>query len=61
MTNSRRIAGLIGPTLIAVTVKEWMNVEIFTSATGPSFTPHVYLNGTLLFVADLAHNLWMRG
>ena len=65
MTNSRRVAGLIGPALIAVTVTEWLNVEIFTSAMGPSFAPHVYLNGTLLFVAGLAivraHNLWTRG
>ncbi len=65
MTNSRYVAGLIGPALIAVTVTEWMNVEIFISAIGPSFAPHVYLNGTLLFVSGLAivraHNLWMRG
>ena len=39
-----------------------MNLGIFTEAMGPSFGPHVYLNGTLLFVAGLAifraHNLW---
>ena len=65
MNDSIRVAGLIGPTLIAVTVTEWMNVQIFTSAMGPSFAPHVYLNGALLFVAGLAivraHNLWIRG
>ena len=65
MTNSTRIAGLLGPTLIAVTITEWMNLGVFTAAIGPSFAPHVYLNGTLLFVAGLAivraHNYWTRG
>jgi hypothetical protein len=61
MTSSTRIAGLVGPTLIAVTITEWLYVDVFTSAMGPSFAPHVYLNGCLLFVAGLAivraHNL----
>ena len=39
-----------------------MNLDIFTAAMGPSFATHVYLNGTLLFVAGLAivraHNVW---
>ena len=65
MTNSRRIAGLVGPTLIAITVTEWMNLGVFTAAIRLSFAPHVYLNGTLLFVAGLAiiraHNHWTRG
>jgi hypothetical protein len=42
-----------------------LNVGIFLSATGPSFAPQVYLNGTLLFVSGLAivraHNHWIRG
>jgi len=62
MTNSTRIAGLLGPTLIALTITEWMNLGVFIEAMGPSYAPHVYLNGTLLFVAGLAivraHNLW---
>jgi uncharacterized membrane protein YhaH (DUF805 family) len=65
MTNSTRIAGLLGPTLIALSITEWMNLGVFTAAIGPSFGPHVYLNGTLLFVAGLAivraHNSWTRG
>ncbi len=65
MTNSKRIAGLVGPTLIAVTITEWLNLDVFVEAMGPSFAPHVYLNGTLLFVAGLAivraHPQWMLG
>jgi hypothetical protein len=64
MTNSRQIAGLVGPTLIAVAVTEYMNLEVFITSIGPAYGPHVYLNGTLLFVAGLAivrsHNLWTR-
>jgi len=64
VTDSTRIAGLLGPTLIAISITEWMNLDVFTAAIGPSFGPHVYLNGTLLFVAGLAivraHNYWTR-
>lgn len=50
MTNSKRIAGLLGPSLIAVSLTEAMNLDIF-----PNTSAHlVYLNGTLLFVAGLA-------
>jgi uncharacterized membrane protein HdeD (DUF308 family) len=62
MTNSKRIAGLLGPTLIAVTISEAMNLRIWTTSAGPSLAPFVYLNGTLLFVAGLSivrvHNRW---
>jgi hypothetical protein len=62
MPNSAYIARLLGPALIGITVTEWMNLDIFTAAIGPSFATHVYLNGTLLFVAGLAivraHNVW---
>jgi uncharacterized membrane protein YhaH (DUF805 family) len=65
MTNSTRIAGLVGPTAIAISITEWMNLDVFIAAIGPSFAPYVYMNGTLLFVAGLAivraHNLWIRG
>jgi arginine exporter protein ArgO len=64
LSHSVRIAGLLGPTLIALTVTEWMNLGVFFDAIGPSFGPHVYLNGTLIFIAGLAmvraHNRWVR-
>ena len=61
MTSSKHLAELIGPTLIAISTSEAMNLPIF--ANNPA--PVVYLNGTLLFVAGLSivrvHNRWMRG
>ncbi len=64
MPNSAYIARLLGPALIGITVTEWINLDIFTAAIGPSFATHVYLNGTLLFIAGLAivraHNVWSR-
>jgi hypothetical protein len=60
MTNSRHIAGLIGPTLIALTTSEAMNLHIWAT----NIAPVTYLNGLLLFVAGLsivrAHNRWTR-
>lgn len=64
LPKSRHIAKLLGPALIGITVTEWMNLDVFTAAIGPSFAPHVYLNGTLIFIAGLAllraHNVWTR-
>jgi len=64
MSNSAHIARLLGPALIGITLTEWMNLDVFTAAIGPSFAAYVYLNGTLLFVAGLAivraHNHWTR-
>ena len=66
MMNSKRIAGLLGPTTIAITLSEATNLRIWTSKIGSSvnLAPIVYLNGTLLFVAGLsiirAHNYWGR-
>ena len=61
MTNSKQMAGLIGPTAIAVTISETLNVNIWASNTAAG----VYMNGSLLFVAGLAivrsHNYWVRG
>ena len=61
MTNSKRIAGLLGPTLIAIAISEAMNVRIWTNV--PAY--FVYLNGTLLFIAGLSivrdHNRWKGG
>jgi cation transport ATPase len=60
MTNSKHIAGLIGPTLIALTISEAMNLHIWAT----NIAPVTYLNGLLLFVAGLsivrAHNRWTR-
>ncbi len=62
MTNSRRIAGLLGPTLIALSVSEALNLHLLTADIGPNLVHVVYLNGTLLFVAGLSivrvHNYW---
>ena len=64
MSNSVHIAKLVGPALIGLTITEWMNLDIFTAASGPSFATHVYLDGALIFVAGLAivraHNIWSR-
>jgi NADH:ubiquinone oxidoreductase subunit 2 (subunit N) len=61
MANSKHIAGLIGPTIMAITVSEAMNLHIWANNTAPV----TYLNGTLLFVAGLsivrAHNRWTVG
>ncbi len=60
MTNSKQLAGIIGPTIIAVTISETLNVHIWTANTAAG----VYLNGALLFVAGLSivrsHNHWVR-
>ena len=61
MTSSKHLAELIGPTLIAISITEAINLPLF--ANNPA--PVVYLNGTLLFVVGLSiirvHNYWMRG
>jgi hypothetical protein len=61
MKNSRQIAQLIGPTLIAMTLSEALNLRIWTVNSAPV----TYLNGAILFVAGLAiirvHNHWTRG
>ncbi len=61
MTNSKRIAELLGPTLIAMAISEALNAHIWIA----NIAPVIYLNGTLLFVAGLsivrAHNVWIRG
>jgi hypothetical protein len=62
MTNSKNIAGLVGPTLIAIAISEGLNFRILLANTSPSV---IYLNGTLLLVAGLsiarAHNRWTGG
>ena len=63
MTNSIRIAGLLGPTLIVIAVSEWINLPLMLNNPAPVVL--VYLNGTLLFVAGLSivrvHNRWQGG
>lgn len=60
MANSRQIAGLLGPTLIAMLVSEFPLVQphLYDS----QIPPVVYLSGVLMFVAGLAivrsHNIW---
>lgn len=62
MADSKQIAGLIGPTLIAILVSEFPLVQphLYDS----QIAPVVYLSGVLMFVAGLAvvrsHNVWAR-
>ena len=60
MADSKRIAGLIGPTLVALGASEAKTSRIWKTNSAPL----VYLNGLLLFVAGLSivrvHNLWTR-
>lgn len=48
--RSRRIGAVLGPTLLAVTVSEWINFGIW-SENDPRIT---YLNGMMLFAAGVA-------
>jgi len=61
MANSRNIAGLVGPSLIAITISESVNIHIWAGNTAAG----VHFNGAVLFVAGLAvvraHNLWIKG
>jgi hypothetical protein len=57
----RQLAGLIGPTLVAIGATEALNIRTFEN----QIAPVVYLNGTILFVVGLAlvraHNRWAWG
>jgi len=62
MTNlTQRIAAVLGPTLVAVTVSEAINLRIW-SDVHPTL---VYLNGLILFAAGIfivtSHNRWRPG
>jgi arginine exporter protein ArgO len=63
MTTSKRFAKLIGPTIVALTMSEAVNLR--TMLNNPAPIVLVYLNGTLLFIAGLAivrdHNRWKFG
>lgn len=56
--NSKFIASLLGPTVVAVTVSEAINLRIWDT----SLPQVVYLNGMILFSAGLGvvrfHNRW---
>lgn len=60
MTDSRRLAGLVGPTLVAVILSEHPLVQ--PHLYDAQIPPVVYLSGVLIFVAGLAivrvHNQW---
>ena len=61
MEKSKLIAGLIGPTLIALAPSEALNLHIWSN----NIPPVTYLNGLILFVAGFSvvrfHNLWTVG
>ena len=60
--SSKRIATLVGPTIVAMTISEFPLVQphLYDS----QIPPVVYLSGTLMFVGGLAivraHNHWSR-
>lgn len=60
--NSKSIAGLVGPTIVAIVVSEFPLVQphLYDS----QIAPVVYLSGVLMFVGGLAviraHNHWAR-
>jgi hypothetical protein len=62
MTNSKRIAGLVGPTIVAMVVSEFPLVQ--PHLYDHQIPPVVYLSGVLMFVGGLAivraHNHWVR-
>jgi uncharacterized membrane protein HdeD (DUF308 family) len=62
MSNSKRIAGILGPTIVAMAVSEFPLVQ--PHLYDAQIPPVVYLSGTLMFVAGLAivraHNRWIR-
>ena len=62
MPNSKQIAGLAGPTLVAMLVSEFPLVQ--PHLYDAQIPPVVYLSGVLMFVGGLAivraHNHWAR-
>ncbi len=62
MSNSKQIAGLVGPTLAATLLSEFPLVQ--PHLYDAQIPPVVYLSGVLLFVSGLAvvraHNRWAR-
>lgn len=62
MADSKRIAGLLGPTIVVMVAAEFPLVQ--PHLYDAQIPPVVYLSGVLMFVAGLAtvqaHNLWRR-
>ena len=62
MSDSKKIAGLVGPTIVAMVVSEFPLVQ--PHLYDAQIPPVVYLSGTLMFVGGLAivraHNRWTR-
>ena len=62
MSNSKQIAALLGPTMVAMLVAEFPLVQ--PHLYDAQIPPVVYLSGVLFFVAGLAivraHNIWSR-
>ena len=60
MENSKRIAGLVGPTIVAMVASEFPLVQ--PHLYDAQIPPVVYLSGVLMFVGGLAivrvHNRW---
>lgn len=58
MTNSKSIAGILGPILVVTNLSEAINSHIWVNVT----PPQTYLAGALWFVAGLfilrTHNYW---
>lgn len=62
MSTSKQIAGLVGPTLVAMLASEFPLVQ--PHLYDAQIPPVVYLSGVLMFVGGLAvvraHNQWRR-
>lgn len=62
MSNSKRIAGLVGPTIVAMVAAEFPLVQ--PHLYDAQIPPVVYLSGALMFIGGLAiiraHNHWAR-
>jgi len=60
--NSKRIAGLLGPTIVVMLLSEFPLIQPHLYDT--QIPPVVYLSGVLFFVGGLAivraHNFWAR-
>jgi hypothetical protein len=62
MTTAKRIAGLLGPTIVVMVASEFPLVQ--PHLYDAQIPPVIYLSGALMFVAGLAivraHNVWHR-
>ena len=62
MADSKKIASIVGPTIVAMVVSEFPLVQ--PHLYEKQIPPVVYLSGTLMFVGGLAvvriHNRWKR-